>query len=84
MRYSGSVKSRSEVHTSLGVHIRALWEVLSIAIDNLPEIPTERRVRLRTVRAALERAYPEFLSVNETDIAQHLAEEDGDAVSSDI
>jgi len=65
--------------TSRGAHVRALWEALSAMIDHLPECPTERRVRLRTCRAALERAYPGEL-VTESDIEQFLAEEDGDGV----
>ncbi len=64
-------------HTSRGVHIRALWDALTCLIDEIPDVPTERRVRLRTFRAGLERAYPAEL-VSDTDIAQALAEEDGD------
>ena len=66
--------------TSRGAHVRAIWELLSSLIDDLPDVPTERRVRLRTCRAALARAYPGELDVNEVELAQHLAEEDGDAV----
>ena len=67
--------------TSRGAHIKALWTVLSDLIDFLPDAPSERRVRLRTCRAALERAYPEYLSVNEVELAQYLAEEDGDEIT---
>jgi len=66
--------------TSRGAHVRALWDVISCLIDDLPSVPTERRVRLRTLRSALERAYPGEL-VTDTDLAQVLAEEDGDGLS---
>lgn len=54
---------------SLGSHIRALHEALSTMIDHLTDVPSERRVRLRNVRAALERAYPRELKVSEIDLA---------------
>jgi len=66
--------------TSRGAHVRAIWDALTAIIDYLPDVPSEQRVRWRTTRAALERAYPGELSV-ETALAQALAEEDGDAVS---
>lgn len=66
--------------TSRGAHIRAIWECLTTLIEHLPDFPSEKRVRLRTTRAALERAYPEFLGVNEVELAQWLAEEDGDEI----
>jgi len=62
--------------TSRGAHVRALWEALTCLIDGIPDVPSERRVRLRTMRAMLERTYPgEF--AGETEVAQYLAEEDG-------
>jgi len=60
--------------TSRGAYVRALWEALSAMIDHLGEIPSDQRVRLRTVRAALERAYPGEL-LTETDLAQHMEDE---------
>ena len=64
--------------TSRGAHVRAIWEVLTCLIDDTPiDVPTERRVRLRTLRAALERAYPGELTVNESSLAQDLEELDG-------
>jgi len=66
--------------TSRGVHVRAVWEALTCIIDAMPDLPSDRRVRLRTVRAGLERAYAAELSF-EIALAQQLAEEDGDAVS---
>jgi len=65
--------------TSRGAHVRALWEALTVMIEDMPELPSERRVRLRNARAALERAHPGEL-VTDSDLAQALAEEDGDAV----
>lgn len=60
--------------TSRGAHIRALWELIT---DLMEDASPSKRARLRTHRALLERAYPAELTVNETDLAQHLAEEDG-------
>jgi len=71
--------------TSLGVHVRALASVLAALIaDEAEGLPSERRVRMRGHLAALKRAYPEFLAVTESDIAQGLAEEDGDAIDEAI
>jgi len=73
--FKGPIVTRD---TSLGVHVRALAELLASSIaDELDGLPSERRVRLRGHLAALKRAYPQFLAVNEVDIEQHLAEEDG-------
>jgi len=67
--------------TSRGAHIRALYSALSELEQLLPEYPSHRRVALRDHRAALQRAYPQLLLPNETELAQALAEEDGDAVT---
>jgi len=65
--------------TSRGTHVRALWECLSALIEVEHDfVLTERRVRLRTYRAMLERTYPNELGVNAVDLAQALAEEDGE------
>jgi len=80
-RFNGTVKSRSEQSTSLGAHVRALAEVLvTLVADEAEGLPSERRVRLRGHLAALTRAYPEFLGFNEVELAQALAEEDGDGL----
>jgi len=63
--------------TSRGAHVRAIYEVLTSLIDDLPQVPTERRVRLRTCRAALVRAYPGELELNESALAQDLEDADG-------
>jgi len=64
--------------TSLGVHVRALAEVLiTMVADEADGLPSERRVRLRGHLSALVRAYPEYLALNESDLAQALAEADG-------
>jgi len=73
-RFTGPPKVRGD--TSRGVHVRALWWVLSDLID---VAPSNKRARLRTQRALLERAYPAELG-GDTDIAQYLAELDGDEV----
>lgn len=73
-RFTGPLKA--SVDTSRGVHIRAIWWALTAIMDKAPPWAV---ARLRTQRALLERSYPGELGVD-TDIAQYLAEEDGDAV----
>jgi len=81
-RLTGPIVRRD---TSLGVHVRALAEVLmNLVADELDGLPSERRVRLRGHLAALIRAYPEHLALNESDLAQALAEADGDPVTDSI
>jgi hypothetical protein len=80
-RYTGSVKSRSEQSTSLGAHVRALAEVLvTLVADEAEGLPSERRVRLRGHLSALVRAYPEYLALSESDLAQAMAEADGEEI----
>jgi len=76
-RFIGPIRSPGD--TSRGVHVRALWWSMTFMLDALPSAPTPRRVALRTHRAALERAYKDDLS-EDINIAQAMAEEDGDAV----
>ena len=74
-RHTGPIVRRD---TSLGVHVRALaYALATMVADEADGLPSERRVRLRGHLAALLRAYPEFLAVNEVELAQALAEEDG-------
>ncbi len=74
-RFTGPIVRRD---TSLGVHVRALADLLANSIaDERDGLPSERRVRLRTHLAALVRAYPEHLAINASDMAQMIAEEDG-------
>jgi len=81
-RFTGPIVRRD---TSLGVHVRALAELLAASIaDEADGLPSERRVRLRGHLSALVRAYPEYLALNESDLAQALAEEDGDAIDEAI
>jgi len=61
--------------TSRGAHVRALALMLITMIEDLPALPTPRRVALRNTLAALLRAYPEL--ENATEVAQLLEEEDG-------
>jgi len=71
--------------TSLGVHVRALAELLAASIaDESDGLPSERRVRLRGHLAALTRAYPEFLALNDSSLAQALAEEEGEELKDGI
>jgi len=67
--------------TSRGAHIRALHAALLELEELVPNEPSWRRIRLRDHRAALARAYPQLLLLNDTELAQTLAEEDGDAVT---
>jgi len=81
-RFTGPIVRRD---TSLGVHVRALAELLAASIaDESDGLPSERRVRLRGHLAALKRAYPQFLELSDSDVAQGLAEEDGDAIDEAI
>ena len=74
-RFTGPIARRD---TSLGVHIRGLAAVLEALIaDEADGLPSERRVRLRGHLAALRRSYPAELEINESELAQELAEEDG-------
>lgn len=61
---------------SRGSHVRALYEAIAVVIDFLPEVPSERRVRLRNELAALRRAYPRELSLTDSDVAQMVQEMD--------
>jgi len=70
---------RSGGAASLGAHVRALDEALGAIIDGLSELPSDRRVRLRTVRAALRRAYPRELELSETELAWLMEDPDGEA-----
>jgi len=77
-RFTGPIIRRD---TSLGVHVRALAECLMTLIaDEANGVPSERRVRLRTHLALLIRAYPEHLAISETDLAQAIAEADGEEI----
>lgn len=64
--------------TSRGAHVRAIYEALMCLIDEIPEVPSARRVKLRTCVAALVRAYPGELGLTPSDVAQEVAEMDGD------
>lgn len=70
--------------TSRGAHIRALYSALLELEELVPPEPSPKRVRLRNHRAALARAYPKLLQLNEVDLAQHLSEEDGEDVPDTI
>jgi len=61
--------------TSRGTHVRAIAYALITMIEDLPELPTPRRVALRNHLAALLRAYPEL--ENATELAQAVEEMDG-------
>jgi len=81
-RFTGPIVRRD---TSLGVHVRALAELLSASIaDELDGLPSERRVRLRGHLAALKRAYPQYLELNEVDLSHDLQEADGTPIDEAI
>jgi len=80
-RLTGPIVRRD---TSLGVHVRALAELLAASIaDERDGLPSERRVRLRNHLSALMRAYPECFATD-SDIAQALAEEDGEELEDGV
>jgi len=78
-RFTGPIVRRD---TSLGVHVRALAEVL--IADELDGLPSERRVRLRGHLAALKRAYPQYLELNEVELSHDLQEADGTPIDEAI
>lgn len=62
--------------TPRGAHLRALFSALCAIEELLPDGPCPRRIAIRDHKAALQRAHPE-LKINEVELAQELAEEDG-------
>lgn len=66
--------------TSRGAHAqpRALHACISAVLEALPDLPDYRRVQLRDALRSLERQHKE-LALTESDVAQLLAEEDGEA-----
>jgi len=81
MRYSGNAPVK-QGSTSLGAHVRALAVLLMERILDEQEtgLPSPRVPRLRGHLRALVRAYPQYLAVNESDLAQSLAELDGEEI----
>lgn len=79
-RITGPIVRRD---TSLGVHVRALAATMANMLYEQLHGATRPggTVALRDHLAALLRAYPEYLELNEVELLQALAEEDGDAVS---
>lgn len=65
--------------TAGGAHIRALHAALVELEELLPAAPSAKRVALRNHRAALVRAHPELLKVNEVDL-EHDNQEDDDEI----
>jgi len=57
---------------------------MTLVADEADGLPSARRVLLRGHLAALLRAYPEFLAVNESDLAQAIAEADGDEIEDSV
>jgi len=77
-RYEGAGRNKFRLDTSRGVHIRALHHVLCDMLSDAIATPRPGgAVALRDHIAALERAYPAELGLNESELAQALAEEDG-------
>jgi len=61
----------------------ALVQVLTVLIDELEEYPDFKRAALRAIRSQLCRVYriPDPMApANSSEVAQGVAEEDGDAV----
>jgi len=75
-RFTGPSKVPGD--TSRGVYIRALFDCLSWAHQDCKTL--ERKARIRGHMDALIKAYPFELVATESDIAQILAEEDGECV----
>lgn len=68
--------------TSRGSHVRAVRLALLCMLDRVYDRPedAQKRVAIRNHLAALQRAYAAELN-DDVELAQWLAEEDGDAVS---
>jgi len=63
---------------------KALLALLADAEERLPlEAPSSKRIALRDARALLYRAFP-TLQINEVELAQQLAEEDGEPIEDTI
>lgn len=78
---SGAAKAAPRIFrtgASRGTHIRALRAALVAILEGLPDAPNFRRVTLRDYVAELDRAYPEY-ALNDVDLAQAVAEMDGEA-----
>ena len=80
-RFVGPIKLPG--HTSLGVHVRALWWTMTFMIDALPSGASERRVPTAHAPRRSRARVQKTSSARDVNIAQQLAEEDGDAVSTD-
>jgi len=74
---------RPTVHLQSGSPRSALPHAVRSAIlallEELPDMPDARRIELRNALASLARAFP-YLKLDEVQLAQELAEEDGDEV----
>lgn len=77
------VNSRGKAPQPQAVLVQVLNEVLSHLLEVLPDGPSAQRISLRDSRARLQRAYPRILEVNASELAQQLAEEDGEPVEPD-
>ena len=72
----------------MGAHVRALAVLLFSHGAHLDEqeagTASSRIPRLRGHLRALTRAYPQYLAVNESDLAQSLAELDGEEIQDSL
>jgi len=57
-----------------------VYELCLLAEGLLPAGPDERRIRLRDLRFRMSRCYRHLPRLNESELAQALAEEDGEDV----
>lgn len=58
---------------------KVVYDLLSSLERSLPEAPDAARVDFRDLKAQLRGAFPRLFLVNASELAQQLAEEDGDA-----
>lgn len=59
---------------------QVVFDLLRIVESTLDEGPCPERVALRDCRFKLVRAFPRQFAVSEVELAQQLAEEDGEAL----
>lgn len=60
--------------------VQVVNDLLRIVEGCIDEGPCPERIALRDARFKLVRAFPRELSLNESELAQQLAEEDGEAL----
>jgi len=80
-RFEGrNLAPKRQTSLGLALHAEALANALVAMLEALPDLPSHRRVAIRTHLGLLMQAYPELEARSQLDAEQFLAEEDGDAV----